>query len=878
MTKFYTGAFIPRKPRINRDTGEPYNTTLSGIYSDAGSNKRIYYTYYEDGVKKTEDFPIKPYMFLQEQHVSHVDGDVDPVQTFQSYDGKPLWKVTFRNLSAYLKQKNDTTSIEIRKRKWYGSENWNYVFLNDEYYNDIDYDVDKIVVANIDIEVAADEGFPIIHEASKPVTAITMKVKDLIIVFGCGEYDTDREDIKYVQCDNEADLLTKFVKIFSNYNPDVITGWNVEFFDIPYLLYRIRNIMSLEVAEKLSPFGIIGVRQVGRDALGNSIERPEIIGVSILDYLALYRKFTYVQQESYSLDNISSVELGEKKLDYSEYDGLMSLYKNDYKKFIDYNIRDVELVDKLDKKMGLFDLVYAIAYDGRVNFADTLTSVRMWDMIIHNHLHHKNIAIDPFVKKDKERQVEGAYVKDPQTGMHKWICSFDLNSLYPHLIMQYNIGPDTYQGQIPSHLVRNLNVNQIINGAYDSPEVRKYMKDHNVTITGSGAMYTRDFRGFLPEMMSKLYDDRQVYKNKMLEFQRLAEDTGKDYSSDIAKMHNMQMARKIQLNSVYGALGNEWFRWFDIKYAESITLSGQLAIKWMEKHINEYLNKTLQTEGGDYVIACDTDSMYLTLDRLVDSVFKERKSTTTDIINWIDKVGTEIFEPFIDQCYTALAKSVNAYEQKMVMKREIIADKGIWTAKKRYALHVYDAEHVRKAEPDLKIMGLETQRSSVPAACRSKMKEAIKLIMTRDEKALVEFVESFREDFKKMEFEDVAFPRGVKGLHKYKSDSTIYSKGTPIHVRGALVYNNLLEQKDLLSKFNPVFEGDKIKFCYLKLPNPARENVIAAVSSLPRQLGIHEYIDYNMQFEKSFLEPMRTIAEKINWKLERGQATLEDFF
>ena len=382
----------------------------------------------------------------------------------------------------------------------------------------------------------------------------------------------------------------------------------------------------------------------------------------------------------------------------------------------------------------------------------------------------------------------------------------------------------------------------------------------------------------MPELMSKMYNDRVVYKDKMLKVKQEAEETGDDRSADIAKLDNMQMAKKIQLNSAYGALGNEFFRWFDIKYAESITLSGQLSIRWMEKHINEYLNKILETENLDYVIAVDTDSMYITLDKLVDKVFKGRDVERSDIIDWIDKSAREGFEPFIDKTFEKLARSVNAYEQKMVMKREAIADKGVWTAKKRYALHVHDMEGIRYASPFLKIMGLETQRSSVPAIVRSKMKDAIKLIMESDEKALVEFVESFREEFKSLDFEDVAFPRGVRGLAKYKSESTIYGKGTPIHVRGALVFNHMLVEKDLLSKYNPVFEGDKIKFCYLTLPNPARENVIAAVNSLPRQLDMHSYIDYQMQFEKSFLEPMRTIADKIQWKLERGGATLEDFF
>ena len=873
MSFFYTGAFMHHNCSKKVPDGHP----LRLFHERRAELDKIFHVYYKDGKRFLDEVEYEPYLF-----VKNGDPYAEPTSDFTTLRGEGLDKVTF---DCYGDMRDKAIYNKIDNQLYYGSTNSNFVFLNDTYRGDVPYETDTITVANIDIEVAADEGFPDIEKAEKPITAITLKVRDHIYVFGCEEYETDRRDVEYFKCTDEEALLKVFIEIWERSNIDVVTGWNIEGFDIPYILFRICNVLNVDEAKRLSPFQKISIRKVG--SVGDKvIERPEILGISQLDYIALYRKFTYVQQESYSLDNISSVELGEKKLDYSEYDGLLSLYKNDYKKFIDYNIRDVELVDKLDQKLGLINLVYAIAYDGKVNYADTLTSVRMWDMIIHNYLHDKKIAIDPFIYKQKERQVEGAFVKDPKVGMHKWIVSFDLNSLYPHLIMQYNIGPDTYQGYVPKHLLKdqqgrplsNLHVDRIVDGYLeDNIELQKYMKEHNVTVCGSGAMYTKDFRGFLPELMDKMYNDRVKYKAEMLTVKQEEQNTGEDRSSDIAKLENMQMAKKIQLNSAYGALGNEFFRYFDIKYAESITLSGQLSIRWMERHMNEFMNKLLETEKEDYVIACDTDSMYITLDKLVNKIFPE-DTDTEKIINWMDKAAKTQFEPFIDKCYARLAKQTNAYEQKMQMAREALADKGIWTAKKRYALHVHNMEGVQYKEPTMKIMGLETQRSSVPLACRSKMKEAIKLIMVADENALVDFVESFREEFKTLPFEDIAFPRGVRGLNKYSDGSMIYKKGTPIHVRGALVYNNMLKERKLDNTFNPVYEGDKIKFCYLKLPNPARENVIAAVNTLPKQMDCHRYIDYKLQFEKSFLEPLRTISEKIQWKLERGQATLEDFF
>ena len=822
---------------------------------------KILHQGYKDGRRFREKVPYKPYLFVDSRKASDTK--------YKNIKGQPVERIDFDSIGD---QRDFTRKYKgIDNFDIYGITNHAYLFLNDEYPGEsCDYDPSLIRVVNIDIEVAADEGFPDIEVASKPITAITMKMGDDIACFGCGEFNNTDPRVTYYKARDEMELLRDYIRVWREWDPDVCTGWNIEWFDIPYILNRVTNVLNFDAARELSPFGIIDDRNFMND--GNS--RQDIVGVALYDYLSLYRKFTYTQQESYSLDNISSVELGEKKLDYSEYDGLFSLYKNDYQKFMEYNIKDVELVDRLEKKLGLIELGFAIAYDAKVNLIDCYTSVRMWDIIIHNYLLAKGVVVPSYTDHDKERQVEGAYVKDPQTGMHNWVVSFDLNSLYPHLIMQYNIGPDTYH----SHLPTKLGVQEIIDGKLDQPEYRKYINDHNLTVAGSGACYTRDYRSFMSTLMDKMYKQRVEFKDRMLEVKQKQENSGEDLSAEISKLDNMQMAKKIQLNSAYGAFGNAYFRWFDIKYAESITLSGQLAIRWMEKHINEYMNKTLSTENKDYVIACDTDSMYITLDELVNQAFEDKNPSSNDIIDWMDLAARKVFEPYIDKSYTRLARYVNAYEQKMVMKREALADKGFWTAKKRYVLHVHDMEGVRYSKPFLKIMGIETQRSSVPKICRDHMKAAIKLIMEKDEEALMEYVDDFKNHFTSLPFEDVAFPRGVRGLNKYSNNVTLYNKGTPIHVRGALVYNNMLKQHSVENIYNNIYEGDKIKFCYLRLPNPARENVIAVVNSLPKQFNMEQYIDYNKQFEKSFMEPMRTIADAIQWKLERGQATLEDFF
>ena len=346
---------------------------------------------------------------------------------------------------------------------------------------------------------------------------------------------------------------------------------------------------------------------------------------------------------------------------------------------------------------------------------------------------------------------------------------------------------------------------------------------------------------------------------------------------DIAKFNNFQMVRKITLNSAYGAVGNQYFRYYKLANAEAITLSGQVSIRWIENRMNGYLNNLLQTEGIDYVIASDTDSIYLNFGPLVNKFFSNKLDDKNKIVTIIDQICKDKLEPFIDSSYQNLASYVNAYDQKMQMKRENIADRGIWTAKKRYILNVWDSEGVRYEDPKLKIMGIEAVKSSTPAPCRSMIKDALKLMMKATEDDLIDFIENCRTKFKNLSPEEIAFPRMVSDVNKYKSHSSIYIKGTPIHARGALLFNHYIREKNLQNKYSFINNGEKIKFVYLKKANPIRENVISFISDFPVETGLDKYIDYELQFEKAFLEPVKTILDSIGWNVEKT-VNLELFF
>ena len=751
----------------------------------------------------------------------------------------------------------------------YGNDRYICQYISDKYpEEEIKFDISKIKLVTIDIEVAAESGFPNVFDCAEELLAITLQdyTTKKIICFASRPFNNTRDDVRYVQCTDEYNLIDRFLEYWETNAPEVITGWNCELYDIPYIVGRIERLMGEKKVRKLSPWGY--VRKKDFVVQGRKQISCEMAGISVIDYLDLYRKFTYTNQESYRLDHIAFVELGKKKLDHSEFDTFRDFYTGNWQKFIEYNIIDVELVDQLEDKMKLIELCLTMAYDAKVNYTDVFFQVRTWDSIIYNYLRRKNVVIPPKVRTDKDSQYAGAYVKEPIPGKYDWVVSFDLNSLYPHLIMQYNISPETLLEQRhPS-----VNVDKIL-----SEDITFEMfKDY--AVCANGAMYRKDIKGFLPELMEKMYNERVIFKKKMLEAKKAYEkQKTKTLEKEIARCNNIQMAKKISLNSAYGAIGNQYFRYFKLANAEAITLSGQVSIRWIENRMNRKLNKILNTEDIDYVIASDTDSIYLNLGPFIDAVYQGREKTTEGIVSFLNKVCEVEFEKYIENSYQALANYVNAYDQKMFMKRENIADRGIWTAKKRYILNVWDSEGVRYGDAKLKIMGIEAVKSSTPAPCRTMIKDGLKVMMSGTEDEMIDYIDSCRTKFKSLSPEEISFPRTASNVTKYKGTHKIYEKGTPMHVRGALLYNFYVKEKKLDKKYAYIQNGEKIKFCYLKNPNPIRENVMSFIQDFPKELNLERFIDYDTQFDKAFLEPMKAVLNAIGWSDERKN-TLESFF
>ena len=831
---------------------------MSSFYTNIQlAGDTILYRGYEDGqpVSYRANFSPTLYVLSRKQ------------EDFKTLDGKNVSPVKFqtaREARDFIKQYDGVEGFEV-----HGYERFVYQYIRQEFPGEVDYNINQMKIFAMDIEVQCENGFPNVEEAAEEMLSITIKdmVTKQYYCWATREFEAPKGVETHIFW-TEHEMLNHFLEWWTQNTPDILTGWNVNLYDVPYIARRVNRVLGEKWMKSLSPWNRANEREVY--VQGRKNYAYDISGVNILDYLDLYRKFTYSNQESYRLDHIAFVELGQRKVDHSEYENFKDFYTRDWQKFMEYNIQDVELIDRLEDKMKLLELAITMSYDAKVNFEDVYSQVRMWDTMIYNYLTDRKVVVPPKKGAKKDEKYAGAFVKEPIPGKYDWVVSFDLNSLYPHLIMQYNISPETLvDARHPKATVDRILAKEIdIDGKY--------------CVCANGAQYRKDIHGFLPEMMQKIYDERTIYKKRMLNAKQSLEHAKTPTETlalqkDISKFNNIQMARKIQLNSAYGAIGNQYFRYYNLANAEAITLSGQVSIRWIEMRMNEYLNKVLKTDGEDYVIAADTDSIYLNLGPLVDSVYKGREKTNEGIVKFLDKVCQMELEKHIDRSYEALAEYVGAYEQKMFMKRENIANKGIWTAKKRYILNVWNSEGVQYAEPKLKIMGLEAVKSSTPAACRTAIKDCMKVIMNGDEESAQKFISDFRDKFASLPVEDISFPRGCNGINKWSNPTTIYSKGTPIHVRGALLYNFYNKKNKLTHKYPLIQDGEKIKFVYLKTPNKINENVISYLGTFPKEFGLDKQVNYDLQFEKSFLEPIKVIMDTIGWQPEKV-ASLEFLF
>lgn len=813
----------------------------------------------ETGTKKKHKFQWQPTVFLRDNN-----GADSEYKSLYGDNVKSVKPGTIRETRDFIKQYDGVSGFEI-----FGQLNYGLQFMNDHYPWDIQYDMRMLSIWSIDIETKIPaSGFPSPKTVDGEIVLITLQNVNTgrCFTFGTGA-DYTRDDTTYQKSLDEFKMLKNFLNFWEQIDIDIITGWNIEGFDIPYIINRIKRICGEDAAKKLSPWGMVDAEvhtYKGKEELSVDIK-----GIAIIDYLALYKKFTYTKRESYSLKFIAQEELGHTKVDLPGIDFNDNI-ENHWDEFVHYNVVDTVLVTELDNKLKLLELVVTMAYQAKINFTDVFSPVKMWDALIHNALLKDRIVV-PQRAHVGNRVIEGAYVKEPKTGFFKWIVSLDATSLYPSIMQSLNISPETFLGRIDSITMQGL-----LDGVIEAHDYE--IVAQNIAVSPIGAQFNREFRGIMPRLISDMMAARKKAKNEMLSLENEYEQTkDKTLQPRISALNAKQMAAKIALNSLYGATANEGFRFFNPDVAESITITGQFILKHIEMRLDDALNKRFKTTNHKYLVYVDTDSVYVDMNPVVEQFMGTLSESA--IVKGLEKVAVDILQLEINKICKNIAGQLNFFENKIHFKLEAVGDKAIWCAKKKYIVRVHSSEGVTYAKPKMKVMGLEMVRSSTPAFIRGKLRESLSAIFDGTEEKVQEFIANAREEFSKLSIEQIAFPRTANSLSDYSDPDTIYIKATPIQVRGCLLYNHYLKKNGLVSKYPLIQEGDKIKFFYLKLPNTFKENIIAipADGKLPEEFDLAKFVDVDMQFEKSFLNAMEIIIKPIGWNVE-PVSSLDAFF
>ena len=722
--------------------------------------------------------------------------------------------------------------------------------LTDVYLND-DTPSKGHRVMFFDIEVLVENGLPDTTACDNKIISISYydKLTDEYIALVLDEKKMHLSTKSVYYYTDEISLLRSFLDKYEEISPTILTGWNTNLFDIPYLYGRIMKLLGMFEASRLSPVGKIKWSKYRR--------RYQIAGVSCLDYLDLYKKFTYTQQPNYRLTTIAQAELGEGKL---EYEGTLNeLYVNDLDEFIKYNKRDVEIVVGLDNKLKFIELVRGICHVGHVPYEEFQYSSRFLEGTIVTFLHRKNLIVSnksgdnrDLMENDDEERFAGAFVKDPQVGKHNWIYSLDLQSLYPSIIMSLNISPETKVGYVDGNVIKDLEGNE---KKITKEQLDKFIKENNLCISTNGILYRTDIRGIIPEILETWFNERITYKSLMKEY---AEKGNKEKEEFYDRRQHIQ---KIFLNSLYGVLGLPIFRFFDLDNALAVTSCGQEVIKTSAKYVNNVYNKANDTVDKDYCIYIDTDSLYFSAEPMfhtwISSEFKvdELKLTIQT---------AEGMELKLNMMYDVLAKKLfNCDSHKLHIKGESIADTGVWIAKKRYALNkIYDLEK-KQTVSKIVVKGLDIIRSTFPEAFKMFMNDFIKMILNHGDKIdLDKLVTSFYKSIPEHGYSVIARNTSVFGISKYSiSENSIqeFKKATPIHVKAALAYNRLIDYYKLDTVYEKICEGEKVKYIYLKDNN--------------LNLSVIAFKDYNdppeiIKFIEENYDPTKLFDKELKGKLQ----------
>jgi len=753
-------------------------------------------------------------------------------------------------------------------------------FLIDEYGNTDDVS-DGHTILTFDIEVEMNSGLPDTSEAKNTITSIAFhdSVSNDYFVYVLNNGDELNKTIKNAKVRSfrsEEDMLIAFLDKWEEISPTIVTGWNIDFFDVTYLYNRLKRLLGTSAANRLSPIGKVSWNKFRK--------RYIIAGVSALDYIALFKNFTYTEYPNYRLDTIAQLELGRGKI---EYDGnLDQLFRDDLEKFIQYNLVDVELVVELDRKLQFIELARAICHAGHVSYEDFLFSSKWLEGAILTFL-RRNGKVAPnkplrIRNSDNNDKFKGAYVKEPITGLYKWIYDLDLTSLYPSIIMSINISPETLVGTVKNysteaHITGNLSEYLITDthGKMYPPmnksEFQKFIEKMNLSVAANGALYRLDIVGVIPEILSVWFDKRVEYKDLMKKY-------GREGNDELYKFYSQrQLVQKIMLNSLYGVLGLQSFRFYNVTNAEAVTLTGQTVIKTTEKIANQYYSNIIG-ETKDYNIYVDTDSIFLSV---VDFVKKRNPdidiNSDEQMIPAILSIAREV-QDHINKMYDVMSQRLfNINSHRFDIKQETIAKSGFWVAKKRYAQWIINDNTVNCDKLDVK--GLDVKRSSFPTYFKEVMSTILMDILKDEPKSDIDAkILRYKDDMVKQYFTDIAKNSAVKDMSKYEFENQAlgeFMKGTPAHVKAAITYNKLLKHFNTPYKYEPIKDGDKIKFVYLRSNPLGLESIGFTGYNDPKEILdlVETYVDYDLIWESDLKNKLDDFYKALSW--ETPNANLE---
>ena len=831
----------------------------------------ITHVYVEDGVRKVEKVRFKPFCGTDSREETG----------WSDVFGRPVKPRTFDSISDFNMWKRDNAGmIEV-----YGDMQPSYQFIAANYpkaRGPVFLQKQGMNIFNLDIEVYCKRGFPKPEQAAHPINAITIQdmVRNKYTLFAYKNYKPKQKNVEFIHCDDEKDLLERFLKYLNDNPPDVFTGWNITSFDIPYIVHRLQSQISSNAHLRLSPVRKISVRKE-TDLNGTEVQRYGIVGVVDYDYKALYEKFTFNPRESYSLDYIAKFELGEEKLKFKEeHEDLAELYDQNPELFFDYNIKDVELVYNLDRTLRYIDLGFTITYMAKCLPEDVYGTVKIWDAFLYNELLALRKLCPPG-RTNHKQEFPGGYVKDPVKGLHRWVKVYDVASSYPNQIRSYNMSTETIidERMLPPELIAIREKFGTIEDCLDQERLAEagigdVLRKYDVAMAPNGHFFRTDIDGFIPEIVARVFQQRKDAKKEIKAIKAKIKEAPNDeikheLEEELAAKDALQMALKIAMNSLYGAMSNVWFRYFDIRMASAITMGGQVCVRG----VSDYVEKKFPMINN---LASDTDSIFLNLEPIVKKRFGQQVPDKKTVTEFLLKFSDQMLQPCIDAFFTELSQNLNMKKLTIGMEPECISDVCLFIAKKKYAMKQMWVEgdwYLDKTK--LKVKGIEIVRTSTPQFCRDKLKRAVELIFeTESNEELIRFIGEVKDQFKELPFEKVAFPRGCNGLAKYATAD----KGVPIQVRAALLYNRLLKQMKIDDLYKPISEGDKIKFAYVRQPNPIGTDVIATFEKLPKEIADKIMVDYDLQFEKTFLSPLDKIFEAIDWHFVQKQTSLESFF